>query len=127
MNISSRVFVTGATGFIGSNLSAALHDRHVHVLARAGADLTILSSSPKVTIHRYDGTTQSVIDAFNGARPELVIHLAACFVAEHESDDIERLIESNILLGAQVLEGMLVTGARALINTGTSWQHFEDD
>lgn len=123
---ADRVFITGATGFIGRNLVASMKDRQVHVLVRTGADIGALSQHDHVSIHRYDGSTESVISALTNAKADLVVHLAAYFVAEHKSVDVQPLIESNLLLGAQLLEAMLAGGPRRLINTGTSWQHFEN-
>jgi len=123
---ANRVFITGGTGFIGRNLIAAMSDRQIHVLVRPSAEPSVLERYRHVTVHQYDGTTQSLIDALSKAKANVVIHLAAYFVAEHKSSDVTPLVESNILLGAQLLEAMLVDGQRTLINTGTSWQHFEN-
>jgi len=37
------------------------------------------------------------------------------------------LIRSNVLFGNQLLEAMKVSGVRFLINTGTSWQHYNNE
>ena len=123
---SNRVLLTGATGFIGRHLVAALHDREIHVLTRPGADISMVSHCRNLKVHLYDGSSKSVIDAVINSQPGLVVHLAAFFVAEHKSDEVEWLIKSNILLGTQLLEAMRTCGARDLINTGTSWQNFEN-
>ena len=36
------------------------------------------------------------------------------------------MIQSNILFGTQLIEAMTVNGVYSLINTGTSWQHFQN-
>ena len=120
------VFLTGATGFIGRNLAAALVPQQVHVLSRSGSNVGSLAGIDGIHFHNYDGTTESLIRALDCAKPEIVYHLAAHFVAEHKTADIEPLISSNILLGAQLLEAMSMTGVHRLINTGTSWQHYQN-
>jgi len=60
------------------------------------------------------------------ARPDIIFHLASWVLVQHQPADIERLIRSNITFGAQLVEGMLGAGANRLVNTGTSWQHFEN-
>ncbi|HWE83998.1 MAG TPA: NAD(P)-dependent oxidoreductase [Terracidiphilus sp.] len=124
---AKSVFLTGATGFIGRNLAAALADRQVHVLARSTSNLDCLSSVERIRVHVYDGSTESVVRAIQDAEPDVVFHLAAYFVAEHKTSDVEPLVESNLLLGAQILEAMASAGVRRLVNAGTSWQHYLDE
>lgn len=126
----NKVLVTGATGFIGSNLVKRLLESNVevHVITRdvAHVEGSAISDFP-VVIHRYDGTTAGMIEILRAARPEVVFHLAAKFVAEHESQDIRELVDSNLLFGVQLLEAMMITEVRQIINTGTVWQHFEQE
>lgn len=58
-------------------------------------------------------------------QPDIIFHLASLFLAEHRHEDVEALVRSNLLLPAQLGEAMAAAGVRHLINTGTSWQHFE--
>jgi nucleoside-diphosphate-sugar epimerase len=60
------------------------------------------------------------------AAPCVVFHLASLFLSQHTSDDVERLIQSNVLLGTQLAEAMSVCGVKRLLNTGTSWQHYQN-
>ncbi|ACL22191.1 NAD-dependent epimerase/dehydratase [Desulfitobacterium hafniense DCB-2] len=126
----NKVLVTGATGFIGSNLVKRLlkNNLEVHVVTRdrSHVEQSAISDSP-VVIHQHDGTTAGMIEIFQAAQPEVVFHLAAKFVAEHESQDINELMDSNLLFGVQLLEAMAVTGVQQLVNTGTAWQHFEQE
>jgi nucleoside-diphosphate-sugar epimerase len=54
-----------------------------------------------------------------------VFHLASLVLPQHNESQIESLIESNILFGTQLAEAMNANGIRKLINTGTSWQHYQ--
>jgi nucleoside-diphosphate-sugar epimerase len=58
--------------------------------------------------------------------PQTIFHLASLFLVEHRQEDLERLIQSNILFGAQVLEAAVCNGVPFVVNTGTSWQHYEE-
>lgn len=60
------------------------------------------------------------------ACPDVVFHLASWFLSEHQPKDIERLIESNLLFGTQLVEAITLEGMKYLVNTGTSWQHYEN-
>ncbi|MFI5251623.1 MAG: NAD-dependent epimerase/dehydratase family protein [Bacteroidota bacterium] len=128
---SRNAFITGATGFIGSNLSKYLvqHSWNVHILLRnAQSDTQVLAEiKPKIHFHTYDGTTESLIKIFKKAKPDIVFHLASLYLAQHEPKDILPLIQSNIVLGTQILEAMTACGVANLVNAGTSWQHFHDE
>lgn len=121
----TRAMVTGLTGFIGSNLAKALIEAgvEVHALVRRKSISSSLGGN-LAKIHEYDGSFESVLNAFMGGRPDVVFHLASNFIAEHEAKDIGELIESNVLFGTQLLEASVKTGTAKFINTGSSWQHF---
>lgn len=125
----NRCLVTGATGFVGSHLAHRLvrDGTEVHVLVRNQCSTTAVADIlDKVTVHQIGSDTDSVINALESAKPDVVFHLAAMFKAEHLPNDIQPLIDSNITFTAQLLEAMKLTGAGALINTGTGWQHYHN-
>ncbi len=61
------------------------------------------------------------------AKPDVVFHLASLFLSQHTAKDIELLIQSNVLFGNQLLEAMVVNKVNCIINTGTSWQHYNNE
>ena len=121
--------VTGATGFVGSHLTRRLvrEGWKVHILSRSGSQLSDLPEFRHVENHVHDGSTQSMVSCVAKARPDVVFHLASLFLSQHETKDIEPLIQSNVLFGSQLLEAMKVNGITSLINTGTSWQHYNNE
>jgi len=121
----NRALVTGATGFVGRHLTRHLLDAgwQVDVIVRRNSDRTPLSS--EVIVHEHAGSTESMLSILSLAQPDMVFHLASIFLSEHQPADIDRLIHSNILFGTQLVEAMIQTGAMALVNTGTAWQHYE--
>ena len=108
-----RALVTGATGFVGSHLVEHLAQAgwEVHGLVRPSGNAERVAGMAR-ELHSHDGSTQSMVDIVGNARPDVVFHLASLFVAEHETEDVTPLVESNLLLGAQLAEGMRVHGAR---------------
>ena len=124
-----KAIITGATGYVGSNLAKRLvnDEWSVHVLVRESSDLNQLESvKSQISVHQLDGSTQNLIEIMQGIKPDIVFHLASLFIAEHKSDDVISLIESNIEFGTMLLESMSKSNAEILINTGTTWQHYLD-
>ena len=118
-----RAMVTGSTGFLGGHLVRRLRERGWTVtrLLRDGLEVAE-SLDGGVSDEWWDGSTEAAIVAVGRAQPDVVFHLAALFVAEHGAADVQPLVESNVLVGAQVVEAMLGSGCRRLVNAGTSWQ-----
>jgi len=126
---TKRALVTGATGYIGSNLACHLLAKgwDVHIVVRMNSDLQILGPSlSNITVHRHDGTSSGMVAILANVKPEIVFHLASFFLAQHKTEDLEALINCNLLFSTQLLEAMAANGIRRLVNTSTSWQHFED-
>ncbi len=123
-----KVLLTGATGFIGSHLTQRLvnEGHHVAIVVRPESSTEILKTAlPQVQMHLYDGSYASLVQAMKLAQPELVIHVASLFLAQHNAEDVSRMIESNLNFPTQLLEAMSQFGICQLINTGTSWQHYQ--
>lgn len=125
-----KAIVTGATGFVGSNLCKFLikNDWEVSVIARPSSDYSNISSVlNEIDVFEYDGKIERLIDYFNEKNVDVVFHLASLFIAEHESNQIDALVDSNVKFGLHILEAMKESKTKLLINTGTSWQHYHSD
>lgn len=125
-----RAIVTGATGFVGSNLCKYLIENNweVSIISRPSSDYTNISSVlNKVKLFEYDGNIEKLISFFKEIKADVVFHLTSLFIAEHESNQINQLVDSNIKFGLHILEAMKESNTKQLINTGTSWQHYHAD
>ena len=125
-----RILVTGATGFVGGHLvEKLLTERHeVHVLVRQHTDLSKFGDNlNRIVSHRHSASTADMIELVKNSQPDLVMHLASLFLGEHQSDDVDDLIQSNVLLSTQLAEAMAANDVKLLVNVGTSWQHYEND
>ncbi|MBU3638539.1 NAD(P)-dependent oxidoreductase [Polynucleobacter sp. AP-RePozz3-80-G7] len=121
--------VTGVTGFIGAHLVKRLVNEgwKVHAIIRKGSKLPSLLANEELNLHLYDGSTNGLVQCVSEIKPDVVFHLASLFLSQHEVKDVEPLVQSNLLFGNQLLEAMRVNDVRNLINTGTSWQHYENN
>lgn len=116
-----KVLITGATGFVGQQFIATLYKNYeLHALVRS-EDVSI----PGAISHHYDGTINSIKNALEGI--DSVLHLATCYRATHQEDDIAPLLDANIVFGTQLLEAMKQTGKSRIVNVGTTWQKFNDE
>jgi nucleoside-diphosphate-sugar epimerase len=117
---NKRVLISGATGFIGSQVTENLE--------QLGAHVTAITRRPP-TGERLGWIQVSDPELFpigevEASNPEIIIHLATRFQASHTPKDIRALIQSNVEFGTQLLESGKNLGAR-FINVSSSWQHYE--
>lgn len=127
--INKTALVTGATGFVGSNVTKRLVENgwRVHVILRPQSKLTLLDNlKNNVTFHYHDGSAENMLEIFKSIKPDIVFHLASLFLAHHQTKHIEEMIKSNITFGTQLVDAMTAIGSSCMINTGTSWQHFQN-
>lgn len=129
--MKNKAFITGVTGFIGSNLAKTLIASGWDVAAvikKNDPDLDLIKDiKDRIKFFSYDREVSLLIDFINEFKPDVVFHLASCFLAEHQPQQINNLIDSNILFGTHLLEAMFKANVKNLINTGTSWQHYQNE
>jgi len=121
--------VTGSSGFVGSHLTRRLirEGWEVHILHRETSKFPVAKEFDVCVKHLYDGYTQSIVNSLKQTKVDVVFHLASLFLADHKTTDVENLINSNILFGTQLLEAVIKTETKNIINTGTSWQHYDNN
>jgi len=125
-----KVFLTGATGFVGSHFVAYCLERsyEVGILCRENSKTDVFGNGLSfLKRYVYDNSTKSIISALSQMRPDVVIHLATYYKPKHQTEDVENLISSNILYGTQLVEAMTQTGNSLLINFGTILQNFKNE
>ena len=127
--VMRKAVLTGATGFIGGHLTRALlaEGWELHLIVMPGVGLgTIADLESCVRVYPHDGTTEQLLSLMELVKPDVVFHLASLFLAQHKPADIQQLITSNVLFATQLAEAMVQAGCYRLINTGTSWEHYEN-
>jgi nucleoside-diphosphate-sugar epimerase len=122
----SRALVTGATGFLGEHLCARLVACGVttaSLVRPASAEITIARLRKDTTVISTDGSTKGLAEALETARPDIVFHLAAKYIATHGPEDITTLVADNVELTAKLCEALSISGCERLVSAGTAWQH----
>ncbi|HEY5993156.1 MAG TPA: NAD(P)-dependent oxidoreductase [Gallionellaceae bacterium] len=121
--------VTGATGFVGSHLVRRLvrDGWKVHIISRHGSTVPGYPEFHDITNHVHDGSTEGMVSCVAQTKPDVVFHLASMIQAQHEPKDIEPMLRGNVLFASQLIEGMRVNGVTKLVNTGTFWQHYNNE
>ena len=121
-----RVFVTGASGFVGANLARRLlaEGHEVHLLLRPSHNpWRIAEIRQDVTVHAADLTDREGLQkAINRARPEWVFHLAA-HGAYPIQTDLDKMIATNVQGTANLLRAAERVGAAAFVNSGSSSEY----
>lgn len=124
--VMSKVFITGANGFLGSNLVKHFVNNAHEVVAviRRGGQFDNLSGL-NCQIIEYDESISSLQSGMSAE--SIVIHTASYYVAEHSEGDLPNLIQSNLQYGLNLLEAMRISGTRKIINIGTAWQGYKGE
>jgi uncharacterized protein (TIGR01777 family) len=112
-----RIVVTGATGFIGTQL--------VSTLRKGGHDLVTLGRGASADF-RWDAGTEAPPDAFEGAGA--VVHLAGEPVAQKWTPEAKQRIRDSRVLGTErLIHGMSVTRNRpAVLVCGSAVGYYGD-
>lgn len=125
-----RVIITGATGFVGANLTRRLlQDGHeVHLLLRAAHNpWRIESIRDDVVLHEVDLADATALKrVVANIRPEWVFHLSAHGAYSHQTD-LPQMVQTNIISTMNLVTACLATGFEAFVNTGSSSEYgFKD-
>lgn len=124
------ILITGAAGYIGSNMINVLlkEGYNVHAIVRPSSNLSKIAGFGKgLSIHTCKGETGELVKLVGNIKPYAVFHFASVFISEHNPDDIRSIIENNILFGAQMLEAAVKSNVLYFINTGTHWQNYNGE
>jgi nucleoside-diphosphate-sugar epimerase len=121
-----KILLTGATGFLGSHLIPQLRDRGHRVGCLLRSSSVLQQDLADLPAWRVEANGAGFREALTEFMPDVVVHLAALYVAEHRYEDVGPLVQANVAFGTYLLDAMQSVGCKAMVYAGTSWQHYRD-
>jgi nucleoside-diphosphate-sugar epimerase len=124
---TQTAFITGGTGFLGSQLARRLarDGWEVHLLCRPQSDFWRLQSVLP-HIHRHVGTLED-LDGLRGivskVRPEFIFHLASATVVAGSAAAAGPLVTANLLGTVNLLDACETTDYRGMVIAGDSFEY----
>lgn len=117
-----NILVTGATGFIGTNLTKELRKQHnLYILGQFEGDPETLGL-PGIIM---TDDIQRLADYIKENQIEGIIHLASLYLTVHTPEQVKDLVSSNVYFGTAVLEAASLAGCvKWFLNTGSIWQNY---
>lgn len=120
-----NILLTGATGFIGSNILKAIKlNNKVFVLQRLNSKI-IINKSNNIKILKFKDYN-SLSNKLKKIKVNTIIHCATHYKKKHSNKDIFKFVESNIMLGNIILENIKILNAKQFINFSTTWEDIDN-
>ena len=121
-----KLFITGATGFIGSNLINHLNNKKNEICINVNRNRTFDIPENIETFEFSVDDPQLNLEFFKKKKFNGVIHLATCFIKDHKFQDVSEIINSNLLFSSLVLECAARSDVEWFLNTGTVTQNINN-
>ncbi len=122
MKQAYRIFITGATGFIGSRLTKALlADGHrICALVRGGSYTSRLGAHECLAFFTGDvRDSEAVYRSVREFSPDIILHLVTYYAVEHKPVEIGVMVDTNVRGTVNLLEAAKELGVKFFVNTST--------
>ena len=118
----NKILLTGSTGFIGSALVKNLSQNNkIYVILRTKKKIKISNNINKIFFTNYSELDKKI----KKIKVDVIIHCATHYVKSHKINDLEKLSNSNILLGNILLDNLISMKVKKFINFTTVWENYD--
>ncbi len=123
-----KIFITGATGFIGSHLARTLcnsQDHQVHILVRPESNLWRINDvQDKLSLHTGDlQNLDQLKKILVPLQPDVIVHCAVSGMFSGKSASDEELIHTNLFGTINLIKASQEIPYQCFINTGSSSEY----
>lgn len=130
MIILNKILVTGGTGFIGSRVCKKLVELgyEISIICRESSNYKNINCIiDEVDIFVYNNDINELINYFKIRNFDLIIHFASSCIIDHNKDNIDFIIDSDIKFSIHILEAMRYSNCNRILNTSTYGQHYNNE
>ncbi len=123
-----KILITGATGFIGSNIFLNLKDKSkIYLIIREKKNkktsLPHLNKKKNIKILSFKNYRE-LNNKLEKIKIDIIIHCATYYVKYHNNADIPKIIDSNINFGNVILANLQNLKVKKFINFTTVWENY---
>lgn len=121
-----KIFITGATGFIGKHLVKKLVDEGHQITINLFGEEPSPFDDKVLTYKLKETNIKNDIEYLKQESFDGIIHLASLYLTIHQPEDAVKLIDSNVRFSTSILECAAQAKVKWFINTGTFWQNYNN-